>query len=179
MTHEQRLLRRIRTLVALVVVGLVLSGLTAFALETELRWLTQVLGARPESGPEVLSGLLRWLVTVRDALVSTGAQYPFMAYATDWLAFAHLVIAVAFLGVIRDPVRNAWIVDFGLISCAGVLALACLAGEVRGIPIGWRLVDSAFGVGGAIPLWLARRDIVELQGRRRPAPRPTEVGAKT
>lgn len=163
MNREQTLLRRIRILVSIVVAGLVLSGLTAFAIESELRWLTQGLGVRPDARPAEFSGLLHWLVTVRDAVVSTNAQYPFMAYATDWLAFAHLVIAVAFLGVIRDPVRNAWVVDFGLISCAGVLALAFLAGEARGIPMYWRFVDSSFGVGCAVPLLLARRYIAQLQ----------------
>ena len=29
-----------------------------------------------------------------------------IAYGTDWLAFAHITIAVAFLGPLKDPVRN-------------------------------------------------------------------------
>ncbi|SCF41963.1 hypothetical protein [Micromonospora mirobrigensis] len=34
-----------------------------------------------------------------------------MLYGTDWLAFAHLVLAVAFWGPLRDPVRNVWVVQ--------------------------------------------------------------------
>jgi hypothetical protein len=32
--------------------------------------------------------------------------YPFLAYGTDWLAFVHLVIAVAFVGPFFDPVPD-------------------------------------------------------------------------
>jgi len=156
MTRES-LLRRIRILLGVVAVGLVLSGLTAIPLETELRWLTRVLGASPRSTPEEFSGLLKWLVTVRDAVVDTNTRYPFLAYGTDWLAFGHFVIAVAFFGALRDPVRHSWVVDFGLIGCAGVVVLALCAGPARGIPVYWRLIDCSFGLACAVPLLLARR----------------------
>ena len=99
------------------------------------------------------------------ALIATNARYPFLAYGTDWLAFAHLVIAVAFVGPWRDPVRNRWVVTFGLIACAGVIPLALIAGAVRGIPLYWRLIDCAFGVGGAALLWPCARAIQELEER--------------
>jgi hypothetical protein len=88
-----------------------------------------------------------------------GAQYPFLQYGTDWLAFAHLAIAVAFIGPWRDPVRNRWVITFGLIACAGVVPLALIAGAVRGIPMAWRLVDCSFGVFGCVPLLMARRHV--------------------
>ena len=157
------LLRRVRMLLVLVAVGLVLSGLTAVPIEGELRWLTRVLGAKPEQGPEAFTGLLRWLVLIRDAVVDTNARYPFLAYGTDWLAFGHIMIAVAFLGALRDPVRNAWVVDFGLIGCVGVLMLALFWGGFRGIPFWWRLIDCSFGVGCAVPLLIARRDLRRLE----------------
>ena len=147
--RSEILLARIRTLLLAFIVGLVLSGVTAFALETELRWLTGLLGAGASTRPEDVEGVVRWLVTVRDALVATNARYPVLAYGADWLAFAHLVIAVAFIGPLRDPVRNAWVVTFGLVACAAVVPLALIAGAVRGIPLYWRLIDCAFGVGGA------------------------------
>ena len=164
MDRETLLRRRVKVLLGIFMVGLVLSGLTAFPLPAELRWLTGVLGAAPNGRPEEYSGVLRWLVTVRDALQRTGAEYPFLAYGTDWLAFAHLVIAVAFLGPMRDPIRNVWVVTFGLIACAGVIPLALIAGSIRGIPMPWRLLDCSFGVLGAIPLYFARRAILELSG---------------
>jgi hypothetical protein len=166
MDRETLLRRRVRILLGIFMVGLVLSGLTAFPIATELRWLTQLLGAAPESEPEQFSGLLRWLVTVRDAVLRSGEEYPFLAYGTDWLAFAHLVIAVAFIGPWRDPVRNVWVITFGLIACAGVVPLALIAGWARGIPFAWRLLDCSFGVVGAIPLYFARRATSEISAGR-------------
>ena len=164
MTTEQ-LNQRIRAWLGLFIVGLVLSGLTAFPLETELRVLTKVLGisSSPPNGPETaLHGSLR---LVRDGLVETNQRYPFLAYGTDWLAFGHLVIAFAFVGPFRDPVRNKWVITFGLVACGGVIPLALLAGQARGIPLGWRLLDCSFGVFGSIPLLLVRRYIAQLEGR--------------
>ena len=45
-TDPPRLIRRLRLLIALFIAGLVLSGVTAIPLEPEVRWLTQVTGAR-------------------------------------------------------------------------------------------------------------------------------------
>lgn len=145
------------------IVGLVLSGVTAFPLESELRWLTGSMGATASTRPADVHGVLAWLVTVRDALTETNARFPFLAYGTDWLAFAHLVIAVAFIGPLRDPVRNVWVVIFGMIACASVIPLALIAGSVRGIPFYWRLIDCAFGIGGAALLWPCYRAIRELE----------------
>jgi hypothetical protein len=152
---DQRL-RRIRFCLGIFISGLVLSGLTAFPLATELRWLAALLH---ESWIEPLAqstGLLLWIERVHDALATTGARYPFLAYGTDWLAFAHLAIAVAFIGPYVDPVRNKWVVTFGLIACAGVIPLALIAGQVRGIPFAWRLVDCSFGIAGSVPLLISR-----------------------
>ncbi len=143
--------------------GLVLSGVTAFPLETELRFFRQLLES-PALRPLAESiHLLPWISLVYDALASTDQNYPFLAYGTDWLAFAHLVIAVVFLGPYRDPVRNKWVVTFGLIACAGVVPLALVAGSIRGIPPGWRLVDCSFGLFGGIPLLLCQRHILAME----------------
>lgn len=104
-----------------------------------------------------------WLLRVRDALIETNAKHPFIAYGTDWLAFGHFVIAIAFIGPWRDPVKNAWVVDFGMIACALVVPYALILGDLRGIPMGWRLIDISFGVIGIVPLWLCRRSIRQLQ----------------
>jgi len=144
-------------------VGLVLSGVTAFPLETELRWMVSVLGTSPIRPMAEATHLLPWIERVYNALSKTNAQYPFLAYGTDWLAFAHLAIAVAFIGPYIDPVRNKWVVTFGLIACAGVIPLALIAGPIRGIPVGWRLIDCSFGVFGCIPLLLCRRAILAIE----------------
>jgi len=159
-TCDDRRLRRIRGLTALFILALVLSGATAIPLETELDWLVEFTGARQAldtSAASAAPAWARWLTEVQTALHDTNARHPFLAYGTDWLAFGHFVIALAFVGALRDPVRNRWLFDFGLIACGLVVPYAFLFGALRGIPMGWRLMDCAFGVGGAIPLWLCRK----------------------
>jgi hypothetical protein len=159
-SKADRLLRTIRIWLIVFVIGLVISGLTAFPIESEVRLATGFLA---RAGVSDSSALMVWLERVREALIQTNRRFPFLAYGTDWLAFAHLVVAIAFIGPIRDPVRNVWVVDFGLIACAAVIPLALIAGYVRGIPWWWRLIDCSFGVFGAIPLLAARRLIQRLQ----------------
>ena len=71
-----------------------------------------------------------------------------------------------FIGPLKDPVRNRWVVTAGMIACLGVIPLALIAGSVREIPFYWRLIDCSFGVFGFIPMWLCRRDIVALESLR-------------
>lgn len=160
------LLKRIRVWLTVFIVGLVLSGVTAFPLETELRWFVGVLHTPLLQGIAEATHLLPWVERVNAGVQATNASYPWLAYGTDWLAFGHLVIAVAFIGPWIDPVRNKWFVTFGLIACAGVIPLAMIAGAVRGIPFGWRLIDCSFGVFGCIPLLLVQRDIRRLEDGR-------------
>lgn len=166
MTEDQILNRRIRPLLVVFMVGLVLSGLTAVPLESEVELLAWMVGADdPESGfwPREVKD---WAERVREGIGETNRRYPFMAYGTDWLAFAHLMIAVAFIGALRDPVRNVWVIDFGMIACLAVIPTALIAGGLRGIPLWWRVMDCSFGVLGIIPLWAARRYVKEVEGVR-------------
>jgi hypothetical protein len=155
-------LARVRFWLILFVVGLLVSGVTAFPLEPESRLLVNVLHSDWSPAPEHLPGLVDWLDRVNDGLVHTNREYPFIAYGTDWLGFAHLVIAVAFWGPVKDPVRNIWVVQFGMIACAAVVPLALIAGSIRGIPWFWQLIDVSFGVFGILPLLLAYRGIRRL-----------------
>ena len=150
--------RRIRILLSVFIIGLVLSGATAIPLETEVRLLLRMTAMADRAGLAP-PGLVRWLVAVREALVDVNARYPFIAYGTDWLAFGHFVIAVAFIGPLREPVKNVWVVEFGMIACVLLVPFALGMGAVRGIPVGWRLVDCSFGVCGIVPLWLCWRYI--------------------
>lgn len=155
--------RRIRFWLATVIAGLFFSGITAFPLQTELGWLMSSLQADWLQPVAKSIHLLPWVERVYAGLIATNANYPFLAYGTDWLAFAHLVIAVAFIGPYIDPVRNKWVITFGLIACAGVIPLALIAGDIRGIPFSWRLIDCSFGVFGSIPLLLCRRLIIKFE----------------
>ena len=156
-------LRAIRIWIVLFIIALALSGATAFPLEWELSVASSVAHADWSPLPQVLPGFVGWIDRVRDALAVTYARYPFIAYGTDWLAFAHLVIAVAFIGPFRDPVRNIWTIQFGMIACVGVIPLALIAGAIRGIPLGWQLFDISFGVIGIVPLVVVHRLIRRLE----------------
>jgi hypothetical protein len=151
-------LKWIRIWLAFFVGALVLSGLTAFPLVTETRLLSELLHSTSLS-PD---WLVVWVDRVRDGLVATGRDHPFIAYGTDWLAFAHLVIAVAFWGPWRDPVRNVWVIQWGMVCCAGIIPLALIAGPVRELPFGWTLIDMSFGVFGIVPLIVIRSLIKRL-----------------
>jgi hypothetical protein len=160
-------LRRIRFWLAIFIIGLVLSGITAFPIQSELGWLLSVLHSDALQPVAESTHLLPWIERVNQAVRLTNAQFPFLAYGTDWLAFAHLVIATAFIGPFIDPIRNKWVITFGLIGCAGVVPLALIAGHFRGIPLPWRLVDCCFGIFGSVPLLLCRRSLVALEHQSR------------
>jgi hypothetical protein len=162
---DTRLLRRIRLVLGLFVVALVLSGATAFALPWEVRLLNDRFGVGTATD-DALPGMAGWLARVGEALDAVDRDYPFLLYGTDWLAFAHLVIAVAFIGPLRDPVKNLWVIDFGMIACAAVIPLALLCGPIRGIPFWWQLIDCSFGVVGIVPLAMVRRWIEQTAAAR-------------
>ncbi len=89
---DNNYLRAIRFWLAIFIAGLVLSGVTAFPLETELRWLLRLLQSnafKPIAQSTHPLPWIPWLDRVYTALSSTNRQYPFLAYGTDWLAFAH------------------------------------------------------------------------------------------
>ena len=158
MNREKNLLRRIRLLTQLFIIGLFLSGATALPLDGEVNFLVAQLHADGDS-----AAWAQWLVRVNDALSQTRAQHPFLFYGTDWLAFGHFMIALVFVGALRDPVRNKWLFDFGLMACVLVIPYAMIFGEVRGIPVWWRLIDCSFGVLGFVPLWFCRRWVGEVE----------------
>jgi hypothetical protein len=166
MNREQTLRRRIKLLTWLFIIGLVLSGATAIPLATELNWLVKFTGAQQMVESPASTNApdwAIWLVNVQTALRSSGTKWPFLFYGTDWLAFGHFVIAIAFFGALRDPIRNRWLFDFGLIACALVIPYTLVFGGLRGIPIWWRLIDCSFGVFGFIPLWFCRKWTSELE----------------
>jgi hypothetical protein len=163
-----------RTVLSAFILGLILSGVTAFPLGWEIKLLSAWLGVDPSLPPEHYSGLGFWLATVNRGLHETYATYPWIAYGTDWLAFAHIAIAVYFIGPLINPTKNEWVLYAGLIGCALVLPLALICGPLRGIPLYWRLIDCSFGLFGAVPLLyclhLTRLMQVTIkdQGRLRP-----------
>jgi hypothetical protein len=146
------LIRRFRAVLAIFILSLVISGITAFPLRWELDRLVSWMGLSADPDLASLSGLRHWIAYVRAGLERSYGAYPFLAYGTDWLAFAHIVIAVFFIGPLREPTRHDWILVSGIIACIGVVPLALICGPLRGIPPYWRCIDCSFGVIGIIPL---------------------------
>ena len=125
---------------------LFLSGLTAIPVDAELSFLVKFFSRD--------TAMYQWLEKVLLAYRETNEKYPFLLYGYDWLAFAHFILAILFIGPYRDPVKNIWVIEFGLIACVLIIPLALIAGPQRGVPFGWRLIDCSFGVFGFIPLWI-------------------------
>ncbi len=155
-SEESKLRKKIKTLILIFIVFLALSGLTAFPLEWELSILVNLT----KNSPLIVRD---WISSVYEAIKETNSKYPFMSYGTDWLAFAHLVIAVAFIGPLKDPVRNIWVIQFGMYACLMVTPLALLCGPIRHIPFYWRMIDCSFGLIGIIPLYICYKYILKLE----------------
>lgn len=141
--------QRIKLCLWVIIIGLALSGITAFPLESELAVLKAHLSPNGTMG--------NWINTIYQAVKTTNTQFPWLSYGTDWLAFAHLVIAVVFIGPLRDPVKNIWVIHFGMIACVAIFPLAFIAGSIRDIPFFWRLIDCSFGVISFVPLYFANK----------------------
>ena len=163
MTNKTILQQRICFLLIFFMCGLLASGLTAIPLQWELRLLMPFVEKGSQVGI-IFPSLSDWMERINEGVQNGYGQYPFLAYGTDWLAFGHVAIAIAFVGVLRDPLRNIWVVNFGIIACLLVIPWTLIFGTIRGIPFFWQVIDMSFGVLGIVPLWLVRRDILRLSG---------------
>lgn len=159
---ETALLTRIRAWTLFFMAALFVSGLTAIPLRPELNLLVQQFA---QDHPPTALGA--WLLQIQSAVNDVSDRWPFLALGTDWLAFGHIVIGLGFIGLLRDPIRNEWLVTWGMLACLLVLPWAWSFGWAREIPWGWRLIDCSFGVFGLVPLLLIRAYIAELKLRQR------------
>jgi hypothetical protein len=155
-----KLLKKIRFYIWIMIAGLAISGITAFPLESELAWLNAHQSGLPLQ-------MQQWLQTIYQAIHTTNANYPYLSYGTDWLAFAHVMLALLFIGPLKDPVRNIWVIKFGMIACVLIFPLAFIAGPIRHIPLFWRFIDCSFGLFGIIPLYLCYKDTLKLEAIHR------------
>jgi hypothetical protein len=154
-TKISKLKSQIRIMLVFFIVALMLSGATAIPVVRELEIMLSWL---PPGG--IVSN---WLQKVYDALAVVNSNFPFLLYGYDWLAFGHFAIAVSFFGPLRNPVKNIWVIEFGMIACALIIPYAFACSLMRGIPLGWTLIDCSFGVFGFIPLWICHKKIVALE----------------
>lgn len=156
MNHKiPTLKKQIQAILLFFMVALIISGATAIPAHSEIKFLLTQIPAD--------SFVYSWLQKVFQALDVTQGTFPFLLYGYDWLAFAHFVIAIVFIGPLRNPVKNIWVLEFGMIACVLILPYAFAFCALRGIPYWWTLIDCSFGVFGFIPLWICRKKIMELE----------------
>ena len=141
--------RIIKQWLKLFMAALFISGLTAMPVQTEINFLYK--------WTEDINFIQPWIEKLNEAINTTAERYPFLFYAYDWLAFAHFVLAILFIGPLKDPVRNKWVIEFGIIACVLIIPFAFIAGYMRDIPFWWRLLDCSFGIVGLIPLSICLR----------------------
>ena len=138
---------------------LAVSGITAIPIQSELSMATKFFDEESFFG--------NWLNRILIAVRETDEKFPYLLYGYDWLAFAHVVIAIAFIGPYKDPVKNKWVIEFGAICCFLIIPFALIVGGVRGIPFWWRLIDCSFGIIGLIPLGICYNKITEIESLSR------------
>lgn len=151
----QQLENQIRRWLMFFILALIISGVTAMPVEAELNFFLKNFPA-----VQPISGLF---TKVLAAVKLTNQTYPFLLYGYDWLAFAHFVIAIAFIGPVREPLKNIWVIEFGMLACVLIIPFALIAGASRSVPLFWRLIDCSFGIIGFIPLWIVRNKIVQIR----------------
>ena len=147
--------KNIKACIIFFMIALAISGITAIPLEAELNFLSRFFSLNSSIG--------KWIDKVYQAFHENNRNYPFLSYGYDWLAFAHIVLAILFVGPLKDPVRNKWVIQFGMIACILIIPFAFIAGHYRDIPLVWRLIDCSFGVIGFIPLIICLKQINKLE----------------
>ncbi|HEX7902544.1 MAG TPA: hypothetical protein VF487_01605 [Chitinophagaceae bacterium] len=136
-------------------IALVISGITAVPVKWELSILTRFFSA-----DSMIGG---WLDIVYRGVHEMDQRHPFLFYGYDWLAFAHIVIAIVFIGPYKDPVKNKWVIEFGIYACLLIIPFALIAGYFRNMPFWWQLIDCSFGIIGLIPLSICYKKINRLE----------------
>jgi len=153
---EKKIRKQIRGWILFLMGSIFIIGITTFPLEAELKWLSSHAGIFPDS-------MAAWIRLVYSGLHDTDETYPFLFYGTDWLAFAHLIIAMLYIGPLMDPVKNSWVIDWSILCCFLSFITAFIAGPIRYIPFFHQLIDCGFGAIGLFPLFFIRKKIKQLR----------------
>lgn len=151
----EKLQIQIKRWIIFFMMALFISGLTAIPLQPGINFLYKMT--------EDIGFINSWMERVHEGINDTVDKYPFLFYGYDWLAFAHFILAILFIGPLRNPVKNIWVIEFGMIACLLVIPFAFVAGHFRGIPVWWRLIDCSFGIAGITALIICYRKIKRLE----------------
>ena len=154
--NPEKLRGRIKAAIVITIIGLLLNGFTSVPLRTEL----DILLSKPDSLPQFLRD---WWVYVYQGVLETSEKYNFMRYGFDWLGYAHLIIAIAFIGPYRDPIKNQWVVQWGMIAAGLGILMAFGWERMRDIPVWWSFIDAGISYFAFVVLWLCNRWISKLK----------------
>lgn len=134
------------------IILLLLSGITAFPIRAEIKFLINNLSAFPPF-------FQNWIMELANSIQQTPDV---MLYGTDWLAFAHIIIALFFVPVFIDPVKYKMNLQIGMLACVLVFPLAFICGSIRHIPFFHQLIDCSFGLIGITFLYFIHNCIKKL-----------------
>ena len=151
--------KRAKYMLISVSIGLFISGVTIWPAITELKLGLSILNTLGLGETQ----LFEFTTQIRESLIVIKKDHPQIMYGYDWLAFAHIVLAILFYGAAKDPVRNRWVIKCGLIMCALIPVLAAIAIPFRSIPYFWFFIDFAFTPAAAIPLFIAFKDVSKIE----------------
>lgn len=147
-----REIRKIRMVLLMFVILLALSGITAFPIRTEIQFLVDHISSFPPF-------FQNWIMELSTSIQQTPDV---MLYGTDWLAFAHIIIALFFIPVFLDPIKYKINLQIGMAACILVFPLAFICGPIRNIPFFHQLIDCSFGLIGICFLYFVYTRINKL-----------------
>jgi hypothetical protein len=75
-----KLIAQMRSRILLIMIGLVISGLTAFPIGWELHFANEWVASWKQS-----TAFSKWIKHVFQGVHNTNIKYPFIVYGTDWL----------------------------------------------------------------------------------------------
>jgi hypothetical protein len=106
--------QKIRSWLKIFIAALFISGLTAMPVEQELTYITNHF---PFEG-----SIKGWLDEVLIGIQHTSKIILFFFMDIDGLPL-HICTCILFIGPFRDPVKNKWVIQFGVIACILVIPL--------------------------------------------------------
>lgn len=159
---KQKILKRVQLWLLLFVLGLGVSLQMVWLVVPEIQWLNGTFGAGT-AWSDAYPMLGDWLAVLETSILETYRTYPVIVYCMDYLVFAHIVLIIALLGAVRDPVKNVWVIQFGMIGCGLMIPFTFGMGYLRGIPWFWLCLDSMFVWLGFIVLMMAYRGIKKFR----------------
>ena len=147
-------MKQVRRWLSVFMILLFLSGLTAIPIQEELSFLLKRF-----NDPSIIHF---WLEKVLIAYAEVQSNHLFLLYGYDWLAFAHFILVILFIGPCINPQKNIRVIEFVMIACCLVIPFALIAGHFRTIPFYWQLIDCSFGIFGFILLWICHIKILHI-----------------